>query len=135
MLFRMIARAALIPFVGHSDSEKQRFGSYDSLLRRLSAYIPKKNVLSRGGELEAYWILSREWSHVDYLKQLFLGLAVVGLGLPSTRKPDQAIYPGTHSENDIYWLDVTAEGPEMTVMLDTLSATPPAHRHDVIPRA
>lgn len=135
ILFRLIAKAGQIPFVDCSDSTTQGLNSSASLLRGISVYLPKRNVLSHGGELESYWVLSREWSQVDYLKQIFLGLANANSSSPSTREPDRGIYPGIHSKDAMYWLDVSAEAPEMTTLLDALSATPPGGRHTSIPRA
>ena len=76
-------------------------------------YVPKKNALSHGGELEAYGVLSREWSHVDYLKQIFLGLANTSSSSPSKREPNRGTYPSIHSGDDIYWFDISANPEEI----------------------
>ena len=137
ILFQMIAHCSQIPFVNYAEGSRRLPDAltYDQLLRGVATQLPEKNPLSRGGNLDDHWMLSRKWTKADYLKRAFQGLAYLNAGSVAGRSPDSSIYPGPRSETDDYYVDVSAEDPEMTDMLDTLSATPPGNRHTMAPRA
>ena len=98
----------------------------EALLRAVAIQIPDKNPMS-GGEQRGDWFMSRCWDISDYQRLVFRSLASpTSTSIPAPRQPSTTnLDPNPEGDPETFNLDVGAEEPGMTDVLDALSVAQP----------